>query len=88
LENPEYIWPEFASRHEDTMDIHYPERRSASRLGHRGCRFDAATVRDGLAIQRHTNTRSAAEYLKAKGVDPSVIVRVLSSHSLRHDDVE
>jgi hypothetical protein len=69
------------------MEIQHPERRSTSQVGQHGLRFDAATVRDGLAIQRHTSTPSAAEYLKAKGVGPSVIVRILSSHTLRRDDI-
>jgi hypothetical protein len=68
------------------MDIQHPERRTLSSPGQHGIRFDATRVRDGLAIQRQANTSSAAEYLKAKGVSPSVIVRVLSSHTLRNED--
>ena len=70
------------------MDIQHPERRSTSSPGQHGLCFDATTVRDGLLIQRQANTASAAEYLKAKGVCPSVIVRVLSSHTLRSEDTD
>lgn len=70
------------------MDIEHLERRSPTTPGQYGLRFDASTVHDGLCIQRQVNTASAAEYLKAKGVSPSVIVRVLSSDTLRSEDRE
>lgn len=68
------------------MNIQHPERRSASSPGQYGHRFDAGTVRQALAIQRQSSTLSAAEYLKANGVKPSVIVRILTSHTVRSED--
>lgn len=34
-------------------------------------------VEDGILMQQHSSTVTAVEYLKARGVDPGVIRRVL-----------
>ena len=59
------------------------ERRSSSHTGPGGARYDAYIVERALKVQRSANTVSAVEYLKSRGVDAEVIVRVLSSNGRR-----
>lgn len=62
------------------------ERRSAQHRSDQGQTFNAGTIRHGLFLQHSLNTISAIEYFKSKGVDGSVIQRVLSG-TRRQDDL-
>jgi hypothetical protein len=59
------------------------ERRFPSHTGVGGAQYDACIVERALKVQRSANTVSAVEYLKSRGVDAEVIVRVLSSNGRR-----
>jgi hypothetical protein len=62
------------------------DRRSTRHRNEGGRVFDAGIIQHGLLLQRTINTTSAIEYFKNKGVDASVIQRVLSGDR-RRDDV-
>ncbi|MFC5511671.1 hypothetical protein ACFPOU_11110 [Massilia jejuensis] len=55
------------------------ERRSLSHTGTSGAEYDACIVEWGLKLQQSASTVSAVEYMKNRGVDAAVIVRVLTS---------
>ena len=59
------------------------ERRFALHASPRGASYDAQTVERALKVQRSANTTSAVEFLKACGVEGSVIYRVLSNGGRR-----
>lgn len=59
------------------------ERRSSSHTGTGGAQYDACIVERALTVQRSASTVSAVEYLKSRGVDAAVIVRVLTSSGRR-----
>ena len=59
------------------------ERRLPSHTGAGGARYDACIVECALKVQRSASTVSAIEYLKSRGVDAEVIVRVLTSSGRR-----
>ena len=46
----------------------------------------ADTVRRGMLISETAGAVSAVEFLKARGVDPTVIERVLGGAEIRRDD--
>lgn len=55
------------------------ERRFSSHTGAGGARYDACVVERALKVQQSSSTVSAVEYLKSRGVDATVICRVLTS---------
>jgi hypothetical protein len=59
------------------------ERRFPSHTGAGGDRYDTCIVERALKVQRSASTVSAIEYLKSRGVDAEVIVRVLTSNGRR-----
>ena len=65
------------------MNATLNERRSASHIGGTGVRYDACTIAQALEVQKTSNIPSAVEYLKARGVDGTVIRRVLSGDAVR-----
>ena len=67
----------------DTMMRTSIERRSAMHAGTGGLRYDARAVECALKVQRSASTVSAVEYLKARGVDAIVIIRVLTGPARR-----
>lgn len=65
------------------MDAQSIERRFASHVGVEGMKYDAHTVERAVKIQRSLSTLGAVEYLKAHGVEGTVIYRVLTSGGRR-----
>ncbi|MGJ9418024.1 hypothetical protein ACHAC9_09695 [Massilia sp. CMS3.1] len=65
------------------MNATLNERRSPSHIGRAGVSYDACTIAQALTVQKTSNLLSAVEYLQARGVDGTVIRRVLSGDAVR-----